>query len=78
MRTTIAVVALAAVTTVTAADAEPLPQPKVGQCPSGYRESDGYCAPMTDRAPVAVPKGAGQCPSGFAQNGNYCIEMRRR
>jgi hypothetical protein len=52
-------------------------QPKVGQCPSGYRESGGYCAPTSDRAPNAVPK-RGQCPSGYAQSGNYCIEMRRR
>ena len=22
--------------------AEPLPQPKIGQCPGGYRESGGY------------------------------------
>ena len=32
--------------------AEPRPQPKVGTCPSGYRESGGYCAPMNDKAPV--------------------------
>jgi hypothetical protein len=30
--------------------------PKSGQCPSGYRESGGYCARTSDRAPVAVPK----------------------
>ena len=46
--------------------AQPLPQPKVGQCPSGYRESGGYCAPTSDRA--AIPK-RGQCPSGWAQSG---------
>ena len=56
---------------------QPLPQPKVGQCPSGYRESGGYCAPTSDRAPAAVPK-VGQCPSGFVQSGVYCIETRRR
>ena len=33
--------------------AEPLPEPKVGQCPSGYRESEGYSAPLNDRAPAA-------------------------
>jgi hypothetical protein len=27
----------------TAAIAEPLPQPKAGQCPAGYHESGGYC-----------------------------------
>jgi len=48
--------------------AEPLPQPKVGQCPSGYRESEGYCAPLNDRAPAAVPK-IGSCPSGWTQSG---------
>ena len=43
---------------------------------SGYRESGGYCAPISGRAPVAVPK-LGQCPSKFAQSGAYCVEMRR-
>jgi hypothetical protein len=57
--------------------AQPLPQPKVGSCPSGYRESGGYCAPTSERAPVAIPK-TGQCPSGFTQSGAYCLEMRRR
>jgi hypothetical protein len=55
--------------------AQPTPQPKVGQCPSGYRDSGGYCAPTSDRAPAAVPK-TEQCPSGFTQSGNYCIEMK--
>jgi hypothetical protein len=63
--------------TPTLALAQPLPQPKVGQCPSGYRESGGYCAPTSERAPAAVPK-RGQCPSNWVQSGNYCIEMRRR
>jgi hypothetical protein len=57
--------------------AEPLPQPKVGQCPAGYRESGGYCAPTSDRAPAAVPK-RGQCPSNWMQSGAYCIHTRRR
>jgi hypothetical protein len=44
---------LAALTLLAAtAQAEPLPQPKVGQCPAGYRESGGYCAPTSDRALV--------------------------
>jgi hypothetical protein len=49
--------------------AQPPPPPKVGQCPSGYRESGGYCAPTSDRAPDAVPK-RGQCPSGWTQSGD--------
>jgi hypothetical protein len=53
------------------AAAQPLPQPKVGQCPSGYRESGGYGAPTSDRAPNAVPK-RGQCPSGWTRSGAYC------
>jgi len=57
--------------------AEPLPQPKVGQCPSGYRESEGYFAPLNDRAPAAVPK-IGSCPSGWTQSGAYCTDARRR
>jgi hypothetical protein len=62
---------------ITNAVAQPLPQPKVGSCPSGYRESGGYCARMNDRAPAAVPK-VGQCLSKWMQSGSYCIEMRRR
>jgi hypothetical protein len=37
------------------AQGEPLPQPKIGQCPGGYRES-GYCTPMNDKDPAAIPK----------------------
>jgi hypothetical protein len=59
-----------------AAAASPLPQPKVGQCPSGYRESGGYCAPTSPRVPAAVPK-TGQCQSGWMQSGAYCVEMKR-
>src|SRR4029453_2229738 len=40
------------------ADAAPLPQPKVGQSPSGYAQSGGFCAPMRSDAPAAVPKGS--------------------
>jgi hypothetical protein len=58
------------------ARAQPLPLPKTGQCPSGYRESGAYCAPTFYRSPVAVPK-QGQCPSGFAQSGAYCLKMGR-
>jgi hypothetical protein len=62
-----------------AALGQPMPMPKSGQCPSGYRESDGYCAPTSERAPVAVPKVPGrQCPSGFASEANYCVEITRR
>jgi len=57
--------------------AQPLPQPKVGQCLSGYTESGGYCAPMRRGAPIAVPK-IGQCRANWTQSGNYCVEMRRR
>jgi hypothetical protein len=63
---------------ITAASAQPLPQPKVGQCPSGYAQSGGFCAPMRSNAPAAIPKGSGQCPSGWMQSGSYCLEMRRR
>jgi hypothetical protein len=74
---TIRTIAIAMVIAPAVAAAQPLPQPKVGQCPSGYRESGGYCAPTSDRAPNAVPN-VGQCQSGWTQSGVYCIEMRRR
>src|SRR6266545_724677 len=61
----------------TATYTEPLPQPEVGACPAGYRESVGYCAPTSGRAPAAVPK-RGQCPSNWTQSRAYCVEMRRR
>jgi hypothetical protein len=48
---------------VALAHAAPLPQPKVGQCPSGYAQSGGFCNPMRSDAPAAIPK-QGQCPSG--------------
>jgi hypothetical protein len=52
---------------------------KVGQCPAGYTESGGYCAPMRPDAPMATPKVPGkQCPSGSASAVSYCVEMRRR
>jgi hypothetical protein len=60
------------------AAAQPLPQPKVGACPSGYSQSGSFCNPITRDAPAAVPKGPGQCPSGWMQSGAYCVEMRRR
>jgi hypothetical protein len=62
--------------TVSLAAAQPMPQPKIGSCPSGYYESGGYCAPMKRDAPAAIPK-TGQCPSNWMQSGAYCIEMRQ-
>jgi hypothetical protein len=53
---TVVLAALAAASTLAVASAQPVPHPKVGQCPAGYRESAGYCAPTSDRAPTAVPK----------------------
>ena len=54
---------------------QPLPQPKTGQCPDGYRSGASYCAPSSSRSPSAVPK-VGQCPSNWRQSGNYCVEPR--
>ena len=56
--------------------AEPMPVPKVGQCPSGYRESGGYCAPMPGTARNAVPK-QGACPSGWINSSAYCLSPER-
>ena len=58
------------------AAAQPTPQP-VGACSSGYRDSGGYCAPMSDRSPVAVPK-RGQCPSNWTQSGATALRCGRR
>jgi hypothetical protein len=54
--------------------AQPVPQPKVGQCPSGYRESGGHCAPMTDKSRAAIPK-QGQCPSNWTQSGGAAEDL---
>jgi hypothetical protein len=62
----------------TLARPQPLPLPKVGQCPSGYRQSGGYnCPPTSGRSPLGVPK-QGQCPSNWVQSGAYCIDTRLR
>ena len=71
------ITALALLALITSAIAQPLPQPKVGQCPSGYMQSGNYCAPMNDKSKPAVPK-VGQCPSGWMQSGGACQDMRRR
>jgi hypothetical protein len=69
--------AMALLPILTLAQAQPLPLPKVGSCPSGYRDSGGYCAPMRRDAPQAVVK-SGSCPSGWMQSGAYCVETRAR
>jgi len=57
--------------------ATPLPQPKIGSCPFGYRESGGYCTPVSNHTRPAVPRIKGkQCPSGWMQSGAYCLQMR--
>jgi hypothetical protein len=48
----------------TVAGAEPLPVPKQGSCPSSYRESGGFCMPISERAPAAIPK-VGVCPGNW-------------
>ena len=69
--------AIAFAVAATSAIAEPLPVVKQGTCPPGYRESGGYCAPMTRDAPDAIPK-RGACPSGWASGASYCTRMPRR
>ena len=59
------------------ASAQPTPLVKVGACPSGYRTSGAYCAPLDDRAPDAIVK-TGSCPSSWMQSGAYCIRIRAR
>jgi hypothetical protein len=72
----IALVALL-VLTLPAAAQQALPVPKTGTCPSSYRESGGYCVPMSERAPAAIPK-RGVCPSGWASEAHYCVQVRQR
>jgi hypothetical protein len=68
------ITATALAATALVAGAQPLPQPKVGPCPSGYTESGGYCAPTSDRAPAAIPK-RGQCPSNCTQSGGAAGDL---
>ncbi len=72
------VVFLLFVLTLVGARPAAYPVPKMGSCPSGFRESGGYCAPLTPLSPNAVPKGIGQCPSGWMQSGSYCILIEPR
>jgi hypothetical protein len=58
------------------AAAQPLPQPKIGQCPSGYTQSGGFCAPMVGTDRNATPK-TGQCPANWVQSGAYCLSPAR-
>jgi hypothetical protein len=45
------------VLTATAWAQQVTPQPKVGSCPAGYRESGGYYPPLRSDAPAAISKG---------------------
>jgi hypothetical protein len=56
------------------ATAQPAPQEKRGQCPSGYASSASYCTPMAGERRPAVSK-VGQCPAGWFQSGNYCKQI---
>ena len=73
MKTMITTLALLA---ATVAAAEPLPVPKTGTCPSSYRDSGGYCVPMSERAPAAIPK-RGICPGNWSDSGAYCVAPQR-
>ena len=75
-RITVALIIAALAAPALAQHAMPVPKERRARCPSGYRESGGYCAPMNDRAQPTVPK-VGQCPSGWSQSGGYCLQMRR-
>jgi hypothetical protein len=64
--------ALAQVSTSSFAGDLPVrPLAKVGDCPSGYFTSGGYCKP-NGNARFAIPK-HGDCPAGYLSSGNYCL-----
>ena len=65
---------LALATTVAAA--EPLPIPRVGSCPFGYRPAGNYCVALDPNAAPAVsaPPNNGPCPYGMARQGGYRIK----
>jgi hypothetical protein len=75
--TTIFIATLVLLLAATVADAEPLPVPKTGTCPSGYASGGSYCTPTSDRAPRAIPK-VGVCPGNWSSSGAYCVEPPRR
>jgi hypothetical protein len=65
--------ALALLAAPALAQFRPKPVEKVvGPCPSGYRYSAGFCAPLDQQSRNAVVKKA-PCPSGWSQSGAYCI-----
>jgi hypothetical protein len=67
-------IAFALITTVAAA--EPLPVPRVGPCPIGYRPAGSYCVALNNNAAPAIPAppNNGPCPYGFARQGAYCVK----
>jgi hypothetical protein len=47
------------------------PIPKIGNCPSGYSSSGGYCVPGKS-SHYAIEK-RGSCASGYSTSGDYCL-----
>jgi hypothetical protein len=68
------IVLLAFATTVAAA--EPLPVPRTGPCPIGYRPAGSYCVPLDSNAAPAIlaPPNNRPCPYGFARQHGYCVK----
>jgi len=70
----IVLIVLALITTVAAA--EPLPVPRIGPCPFGYRPAGNYCVALDANAAPAIPAppNGGPCPYGMARQNGYCVK----
>jgi hypothetical protein len=72
-------IATAMTVLATHAVAQQLPVARNGPCPTGWRETSGFCSPGTKDAPRVIPKIAGPCPAGWIASGlSYCTRFDRR
>ena len=81
MKTTLVLLALLLVPSAFAGPydgPQPLPVPKIGNCPHGWLTSGGFCVPSGSRQD-AIPKSASQnCPWGWLASGAYCLRSGGR
>ena len=66
-----------ALVSISAAHAEPLPVPRIGNCPHGWLASGGACVPSGSRQD-AIPRTGGSCPWGWLASGAYCVRSGGR
>ena len=56
---------------------QPLPVPRIGNCPHGWLASGGSCVPSGSKQD-AIPRTGGSCPWGWLASGAYCLRSSGR